>query len=290
MRSTGKGLAEIHLAVLLFGLAGLFAKMLSWPSAMIVFGRVFVASVALTAMLMSSKSSFRLNARKDYFILGLLGALLAVHWTTFFKSIQVSTVAIGLLSFSSFPVFVALLEPYFFKEKITLQDWGLTLLTFTGLALVVPNFDLAQNTTQGVLWGVASGLTFAILSILNRKYVKNYSAFLIAWYQDVFAAIVLLPVLFLYHFHIAGRELLLIVLLGTIFTALSHSLFIKGMTHVKAQTASIIASLEPVYGIIAAVILLREIPTLRTIAGGIIILAATFLATLRSKQTGLAVS
>jgi len=74
-----------------------------------------------------------------------------------------------------------------------------------------------------------------------------------------------------------------LVLLGVLFTAVAHSLFIKGLTNVKAQTASIIASLEPVYGIIFAVIILSEIPTLRVVIGGSIILGATFYTTIKSK-------
>jgi len=72
--------------------------------------------------------------------------------------------------------------------------------------------------------------------------------------------------------------------LGIVFTAVAHTLFIKELSSVKAQTTSIIASLEPVYGIIFAIFFVNEIPTLRVLGGDIIILGATFYATIRPKE------
>ncbi len=278
MQQKTKSLLEIHIAVLLFGLAGLFGKFIILPSALIVLGRVFFASIALGAVLRFSKQDIRLASKKDYFLLGLLGIILAIHWTTFFHSVQISTVAIGLLTFSTFPVFTTFIEPFVFKEKLKTKDIVIALVTLFGVALIIPTFELGNNVTQGAIWGTVSGFTFAILSILNRKYVKKYSSLTIAFYQDLVATIVLLPFLFFTNASFHLKDILLLILLGVVFTAVSHSLFIKGMTHIKAQLASIIASLEPVYGIIFAIFLLNEIPTARTIMGGVIILGATFVA------------
>ena len=101
--------------------------------------------------------------------------------------------------------------------------------------------------------------------MLNRKYVKEYSSSVIAFYEHFVATIVLMPFLFLQKpiFHL--RDILLLLVLGTVFTGISHSLFINGLKNIKTQTAGIISSLEPVYGIIFAIFLLREIPTLRGI-------------------------
>jgi drug/metabolite transporter (DMT)-like permease len=76
-------------------------------------------------------------------------------------------------------------------------------------------------------------------------------------------------------------DMLWLALLGIVFTGVAHSLFIRGLAHVKAQTASVIASLEPVYGILAAALLLAEMPTLRELAGGVVILGTALYATLR---------
>jgi Predicted permeases len=279
MNAKNKNLTEIHLAVFLFGLSGLFGKLLSLTSIIIVLGRVFFSSIFLLIIILYFKKDIKLKQQKHYFYLVVMGVILAVHWSTFFKSIQMSTVAIGLLTFSTFPVFVTFLEPYFFKEKIKLSDIVIAIVTFLGVVIVIPKFELGNNLTQGVLWGIVSGFTYAILSMLNRKYVKEYSSSVIAFYEQFIATIVLIPFFFLQKPVFQPRDIFLLVLLGIVFTGISHSLFINGLKNIKTQTAGIISSLEPVYGIIFAAFLLREIPTLREVLGGVVILSAVFYST-----------
>jgi len=118
VKARRRGLFEIHLAVLFFGLAGLFGKLVLLPSTIIVLGRVLFATIFLSLVLLYLKQGIRLRQKQDYFFMALMGVILAVHWVTFFQAIQVSTVAIGLLTFSTFPVFVTFLEPFFFQRKI----------------------------------------------------------------------------------------------------------------------------------------------------------------------------
>ena len=278
------GLLEIHIAVLFFGLAGLFGKLVNQPPTVIVFGRVLFAMAFLLPAMWYLKQSLRLNRTRDYFALLLQGFILAVHWSTFFQSIQVSTVAVGLITFSTFPIFVTFLEPVFFKEKLRPADVALALVTFTGVVLVVPAFNLDNTTTQGALWGITSGLTFALLSIMNRKYARAYSSLVVAFYQDAAAALFLLPFLFLPAPAMTLPDMLRLALLGIVFTGVAHSLFIRGLAHVKAHTASIIASLEPVYGILAAALLLGESPAMRELAGGAVILGTALYATTRKEK------
>jgi drug/metabolite transporter (DMT)-like permease len=95
----------------------------------------------------------------------------------------------------------------------------------------------------------------------------------ISLYQFVAAALILLPVVLPQKPVLDGRSLALLALLGVVFTGISHTLFISGLKQVRAQTASVIASLEPVYGILATVVLIGEVPSLRELAGGAIILS-----------------
>lgn len=282
INTKNKSLVEIHIAVLLFGISGLFGKFLLLPPIVIVFGRVLFSSIFLLVIMLYLKKDIKLKEKKHYFYLAIMGLILAIHWSTFFKSIQVSTVAIGLLTFSTFPVFVTFLEPYFFKDKIKTSDIVVAVITFLGVVLVVPKFELGHNLTQGALWGILSGFTYAILSILNRKYVEDYSSLVIAFYEQLTAAIILAPFLFLYKPSFKPKEILLLAVLGIVFTGISHSLFINGLKNIKTQTASIISSLEPVYGIVLAIFLLREIPTWREALGGIIILGTVFYSTKKS--------
>ena len=278
---------EIHIAVLLFGLAGLFGKLLVLPPLVIVFGRTFFASLTLGAILFFSTTQHRAKSRQDLMVLVLLGAILAIHWITFFHSIQISTVAVGLLTFSTFPVFVTFMEPYFFKEKLHLFDILTAGSVFLGLVLVIPSFNLQNNVTQGAFWGIISGFTFAILSILNRKYVSTYAPIVIACYQNCIATILLFPFLIFQDLTLQPSDYVLLVILGVLCTALAHVLFIKSLVQVKAQLASVIASLEPVYGIIFAFVLLGEVPAFRTILGGVVILGTITLSTIKRKRVDL---
>jgi len=275
------GMLEIHLAVLLFGLAGLFGKLLTLPAIVIVFGRTLFAALTLSAILCFSKIQLRAKSRQDQVALLLLGIILAIHWVTFFHSIQISTVAVGLITFSTFPLFVTFIEPYFFKEKLRRFDIITAGFVLLGLILVVPSFDFKNNVTQGAFWGTVSGFTFAVLSVLNRKYVSTYSSIVIVWYQNWIASLVLIPLLFYENFVLKPSDYALLAILGMVCTALAHGLFIRGLVHVKTQLASIIAGLEPVYGIIFAFILLGEVPAFRTLIGGGIILGTITVASMR---------
>ena len=271
------GLIEIHTAVLLFGLAGLFGKWLPLSPLFIVLGRVFFASIALALILLISRQGFSLRSRQTYLILLFLGFILSVHWVSFFQSIRISSVAIGLLSYSSFPVFTTFLEPLFFKERLIKINVLFSLLCLFGVFLIIPSFHINNATFRGVLWGLLSGFTFSILTIFNRKLTQKHSALSIAFFQDFFATIFLLPFLLILRPSLSSNDVLLLIILGIVCTAGSHTLFIKGMRYIEAQTASIISSLEPVYGILFAFLFLEEIPSLRTVAGGAIILASQVL-------------
>jgi len=276
MQEKNKHLIGIHISVLLFGVSGIFGKLLILNPMMIVLGRTFFASISLGLVLLYFQQGIRLNRGKDYVILALQGFILAFHWFAFFQAIQLSTVAIGLITFSTFPVFTAFLEPLFFKERIRFIHIVLALLTFGGVVIIVPGFEFHHQYTRGALWGMASGLSFSVLSVLNRKYVQHYSAYVVAFYQDFWAMVFLIPFLFMIQPVLQIRELVLLFLLGVVFTALAHTLFIKSLASVSAQKASVIASLEPVYGILFAIFLVDEIPSFRIIVGAVIILGTAF--------------
>jgi drug/metabolite transporter (DMT)-like permease len=270
-----QALLQVHIAVFLFGLAGLFGKFLDLPATAIVLGRTGFASLALGLWLGWQRQSIRPHRLRDLIGLVLLGMLLAFHWVSFFRSIQLSTVAIGLLTFSSFPVFVTLLEPLLLGTRWRWQDGEIATLVVTGVALVIPDYRLATEMTIGAMWGLLSGLSFALLQLLNKGYRQRYSALAIAFYQDLFACLGLLLVAPLGSLSLTLNDIGLLIILGVLCTAVAHTLFIESLAVLRTQTASIISSLEPVYGIVLAILLLGEMPTLRTILGGMLIIGTT---------------
>lgn len=274
---------EIHVATLLFGMAGLFGKFIDLPSLWIVFGRVLFAAVSLAVIIKIKKRSWRIESYKDFIILASLGAILALHWFTFFHAIQISTVAIGLLSFATFPMFVTFMEPYLFKRRLIPRDFIVALVTLAGVALVVPDFDTSNQMTEGMLWGLVSGFTFAVISLINKKSVQSYSGSVIAFYQDMFACLCLLPFIAAEHTIPNAQDWILLLILGVLCTAFAHTLFINSMKVIKATQASIIVSLEPIYGILFALILLHEVPDLRILVGGAIIMGTAYYTTTNKK-------
>ncbi len=163
------------------------------------------------------------------------------------------------------------------------------LCVVAGIALLVPEPSFANKTVQGLAWGLVSGFTFALLAVLNRRYSATRGAVDIAFWQNLFAALILLP------FAAGGsaalgsigaREIALLLVLGLFCTALAHTLFIAALSRLSAHTASTVAALEPVYGIALAALLLGEIPGLRVLAGGALIVGAALAATRRGMTVG----
>ena len=282
-----KGAVQIHLAVFLFGFAGLFGKFLSCSPLIIVLGRTFFASITLFLYArLVSKTALSAFGRKEFLFFILQGILLAIHWTTFFVSIQISSVAVGLVTFSTFPLFVTFLEPLFFKEKLSTIDIGTAGAVFIGILLVVPDFDFSNHVTKGAFFGIMSGLTFAFLALVNRRNARISDSIAVAFFQNIFAALFLIfPVLALKTGLPKLSDFPNLILLGVVCTALAHSLFIKSLADIRAQTASVIAGLEPVYGIVLAFFMLNEIPQLRTLVGGLIIIGTTVFASFRKEKT-----
>lgn len=285
MPPRSRSLAEIHLAVFLFGFPGLFGKWLAWPAVTIVFGRVLFACLALGAvMALGRRASFRVAGRRDVLLLALCGLVLAAHWTMFFRSIQVSTVAVGLLAYSSFPVFTAFLEPLLARERWEPESLVYALVCVAGIALIVPGFDVSDAVVRGVVWGLGAGLSFSLLSVLNRGLASRHSSLTVAFYQDLVAGVLLIPAVWRTGLPRSGRDWALVAVLGVFCTAAAHTLFINGLKGAGARTASILSSLEPVYGILLALIFLGESPSLRTVSGGAVILGAALAATARARR------
>jgi drug/metabolite transporter (DMT)-like permease len=271
-------LASLHIAVLLFGLAGLFGKWVDLPAATIVFGRTAVAAAALAILLRLSPGR---RAGFDWRF-AVNGAVLAVHWLAFFKAIQIADVATGLLGYASFPLFVLLLESALLRARVRGPDWLIAALVVAGMLILVPEFRLGNRIAQGLAWGVLSGFSFALLAVSNRTLAARHAPEAIAFWQNACAAVCLAPALALAPMLPDARELALLLVLGVVCTALAHTLFIRSMRALRAHTASVVAALEPVYGIALAAVLLDEVPDARTLLGAALIVGAVLIASTRA--------
>ena len=281
-----KCLLEVHLATLLFGFVGIFVKLTSIYIIGIAVIRAFFAALALVVFILWTKKSIKLKTKRDYFLLIFLGIMQALQWVTVFKSITISSVAVGLLSVYTFPVFITIFEPIFFKEKIKLSHFLTSFLILFGIFLVIPEINFENNVTQGVLWGVLSAILSAFLFLTTRKYIKTYSSITISFYQFITTTLFLLPFLYFIEFEIPlAKDILIVFLIGVFCTAIPFVLLANSLKTLKAQQISSITSFQVVYGIIFAVFILNEIPSVKTVLGGIIIFSVTMYLTLEARNT-----
>ena len=268
-----RSFAALHLAVLLFGAAGVLGKYLTMTALTLVFGRTLFASLVLLPFVRWNT----IRRPGSTMRLFLSGALLAVHWLTFFASLTYAPVAFGLMGFATFPVFVALLEPWLFGQGRRRQDMLMAIFVVSGLIVMMSDTRWEDGSPQALLVGMLSGLSFALLTLTNRKQSQSMSAVEIAFLQNSVACLVLTPFILyqgeLTHISVSGWGLLAI--LGIVFTALSHSLFAFSLKQLSASLVSVTAALEPVYGMVLAYLVLGETISVRGIMGATIVIATT---------------
>lgn len=270
-------LLGLHIGALMFGLSGIFGKLILAGPLVIVFGRALFGSLSLAAVFASHLRQQQRPSLKQAAMLIGSGLLLCAHWLTFFLAVKVGNVAVATLGFASFPAFTVLLEGLLFGERIRRGEYGVVALVCIGLVMVTPNLDFSDGATLGLLWGVLSGLLFALLSLANRVSVRGVDPIQAALWQNLTIIACLLPLAFVELPTVRAMDWLWLVLLGVLCTGVAHSLFVASLRLIKARTAAVIFALEPVYGIAFATMLFGEEPSLRMLAGGALIIFATFL-------------
>ncbi|KTC33361.1 hypothetical protein AO265_16110 [Pseudomonas sp. ABAC61] len=280
-------LGALHIGALMFGLTGVLGKLAMASPAVIVFGRAAFAVLALAFFArLANNAPWRRLSAGDCRRLLLSGLLLAGHWVSFFVAVKVAGVAIATLGFASFPAFTVILEGLIFRERIRANEVLLVALVSIGLVLVTPDFDLASQATTGLLWSVASGLLFALLSLNNRASSGRIPAVQAALCQNLVVGLCLLPVAAPELAQVRAMDWLWISLLGIFCTGLAHSLFVASLAVIKARTAAVVFTLEPVYGITVAWLLFGETPTLRMLLGGALIIVAIVVSSRVSTGSG----
>ncbi|HBM07610.1 EamA/RhaT family transporter [Pseudomonas sp. Choline-3u-10] len=268
-------LLAIHFGALMFGLSGVFGKLADSTPLIITLGRAGFAVVALLLAAQFLRSGGAAPSLRQRAGLLLGGLLLGGHWLTFFIAVKIAGVGIATLGFASFPAFTVLLEGVLFRERTRPVEFGMVALVCVGLLLVTPQFDLASESTLGLIYGILSGLMFALLSLLNRAVTRGVDPVQAALWQNCIILLCLLPFSWSSLPAVPAMDWLWLALLGVLCTGLAHSLFVASLKVLKARTTSVIFSLEPVYGIAIAWWLFNEQPSLGMLAGGALIILAS---------------
>jgi drug/metabolite transporter (DMT)-like permease len=284
MDAVKKSLISLHLTVILLGGTALFSKLVPLSAADITLVRSVFACIALFAFLKLARNKITLNSKKDYTVAVGLGVLMALHWVTYFAAMQYAGVSVGMIALFTFPVITVLIEPFFERVRLVWQDIVSTLTVIFGVYLIVPETSLENDITLGVLIGIASAVLYSFRNLIHRKHFKHYSgAQAMAW-QTLVIALILLPFGSESITNASTDAWLLLLLLGTVFTALPHALIAASLRHLRAKTFSLIACMQPLYGVFLAILLLDETPTISALVGGVLITSASVYETLNTHK------
>ncbi len=289
MRSSANiGLFALYGSILLLALNGLFSKVVPLDATTVSQSRSVVAFIVLVFIILLSKRSLRLASFKQ--VLGVygLGVLLGLHWITYFHAMQISSVAIGMLSLFSYPVITVALEPVFKKHWPHVWDLVAALVVFGGVLIMV--FDdistgnLKGQAFQGAVFGVLSALVFSIRNTTQKYLFNDVDSLSLMAHQVCAVALMLIPfmdVKLLFSMNTKGWVLLL--LLGSFSTAMAHTLLSIALKKLPAKSVALISCLMPVFGSMLAWLVLGELPQLMVFVGGAVILSVAFIETVRTK-------
>ncbi len=276
----GTALACLHGSVVLFGLSGLIGKTVTSSALVVTCLRSLIGAAALGLVLAWCEKTDLAALRGHWRVLLIGGALLALHWWAFFAAIQRSTVGLGLLTFASYPLFVTLIGRFVLQEPTRPVEALACALVVAGLTLVVPDWNFGSQIGLATAFGLGSGLTFAALTFLNRRATKTMPPLPLVTGQITVAGLLLLPWILPEVGSIPGTDWLWLTLLGVVFTGVAHGLFTASLLRVRVTVVSVVAALEPVYGILAALAFLGEVPSVQMYAGAALIIGASCLTAL----------
>ena len=274
MQSQQQSLIYLHIAVLLFGGTALFAKLIGLNALDITAYRAAIAGLAICVLLTLQKKPIKLHRAKDYVIAILLGVAVGIHWVTYFAGMQLAGITVGMLAFFTYPVITVFLEPLFNKSKPKAKDIISAVVVIIGIYLLIPNVNLGDDITLGVVTGVVSALFFAIRNITHKRYFSEYGGPQTMFYQTLVASLMLCAFIEVPITEINDTDLILLLIAGVVFTAMPHSLFAASLKNLSAATAGLISCLQPLYGTILAIIILHERPSVMTLIGGALIVSA----------------
>lgn len=261
-------LVELHLAVILYGFTAILGELLSISALPLVWWRTGLASIIF--IIYASWNPGKKMQRSRYLKVAGIGIIVALHWITFYGSIKLSNASIAMVCFGSTAFLTSILEPIILKKKFIWSDFFLGALIIPGMFMVVKN--LPSDAFIGVIVGLVSAFLASLFSVLNKGEVEDWSPKIFATTQ-MLGAFLFITVAFpvLRHFDMGngdfipkGIDWFYMSILVIFCTAIAFILTVRSLRHVSAFSSTLAISLEPVYGIFLAAILLKQYENLGT--------------------------
>lgn len=281
-RADLKHILKLNLAVIIISTSGTLGRYIELSPFLIIFLRSFIAIWAL--LIFCKIKGFKLNFSNKRDLLKVLfaGILMCAHWLTYFQSLKLSSVAIGMLSIYTYPVITTFLEPLIRKTGFNKMHLFLGILVLFGVYFLVPEFSLDNQQTIAVCFGVGSAFLYSLRNILMKQQASKYNGSVLMLYQMFVVSTLLIPVLFLFDLSVIPSQLAPVLVLGLLTTSVGHTLLVSSFKYFSATTASIISSAQPIYGILLGYFILNEVPSINTVIGGLLIATAVFTEIFRS--------
>lgn len=247
-------LIRLHFIVFLWGFTAILGKLILANAQALVFYRMLFASLFLFLYLRLVKGQSIRVTKPLLLRLVLIGSVMALHWLFFFQSIKVSNVSIALSCLSLSTLFAAFIEPLVFRRK---PDWTEVIIGIIIVICISLIFNAELKYKEGIIYGIFCALFGTIFSVFNGRLFGKTSSGNIIFYE-IAGGFLVISLYFIFtgqisqFSEISYRDLALIVLLASVFTAYPMFESVNLMKYISPFTLILTVNLEPVYGIILA--------------------------------------
>ena len=247
---------HLHFIVLLFGFTAILGKFISLDAASLTAYRMALATVGIGLFAVFGKRSLRMHIR-GILRLFVVGGLVALHWITFFAAVKVSNVSVTLGCLASATLFTAFLEPLIERRRIFWVEIVLGLLIIAGLYLIT---RFAFHYLLGIAYALLSAFLAALFGVLNKQLVKYYSPIAVSFYEMLAGSIIITFFLLLGGGIPApsGLDWVWLLLLAWICTSYAFVALVYLFKRLSAFVVSLAINMEPVYGILLALLIFGE--------------------------------
>ena len=251
---------KLHFIIFIWGFTAVLGALISLEAIPLVWYRISLALPFLLVWILYRKLPLKVSPKSMVkFALG--GFIIALHWVGFFMAIKVSNVSVALVTLSTGAFFTSLLEPLFFRRKIRPLEVFFGILIIGGLYLI---FKVDNLYLYGMLWALLAAFLSALFSVINGLFVAKHSGFVLSFYQLSFGLLAISVYLFfngdftIEFFQLSNSDWFYLLILATICTAYAFAASIDLMKHLSPYTIMLSINLEPVYGIILALLIFGE--------------------------------
>ncbi len=252
---------KLHFLVFLWGFSGILGKLVTIPAYEMVFYRTLLSAAGIALVMVAVHEKFQLRSNQIAILL-LTGSIVGLHWVFFFEAARVSNVSVSLVGFATNSLWTAILDPFFQKRPIKKFEILLGLIVIFGLYVIFSfNFDYPL----GLLLGVLAGLTSALFASINSRMVKSIPAYTISFYEMVGAFLSLALFLPVYqatfapgntlHLSPTTMDWVYMILLAGACSVYAYTAAVELMKKISVFVIQLSLNLEPIYGIIMAVII-----------------------------------